>query len=131
MSKEAADNPTATLTQPIQFIKGVGSERAKVLERLNLRTAADLLFFFPRSYEDFTQLHKVTELAHEQLANIVGTVFHVEGRHTSSGRHMLTLVIEQDNQHLKAIWFSQPFMQKRFHVGQRLLLRGKRCAIDA
>jgi ATP-dependent DNA helicase RecG len=125
MSEEETDNPIAKLTQPVQFIKGVGSERAKVLERLNLRTAADLLFFFPRSYEDFTQLHKINQLEHEQLANIVGTVLHIDGRNTSTGRHMLTLLVEQDNQHLKAMWFNQPFMMKRFQVGQRLLLRGK------
>ncbi len=125
MPDDVNDKPNRQLTDSIQFLKGVGPERAKTLEKLNLRTAADLLFFFPRSYEDFTQLHQINELQHEQLANIVGTVLHIDGRTTGSGRHMLTVLIEQNNLHLKALWFSQPFMMKRFHVGQRLLLRGK------
>ncbi len=125
MPPESDDNPIVTLTQPVQFIKGVGPERAKVLEKLNLRTAADLLFFFPRSYEDFTQLHKIVELENEQLANLLGTVFDVNVRMASNGRPILTVTVQQNDQFFKAIWFGQSYMAKRFSVGQRLLLRGK------
>ncbi len=125
MPEEATDNQKQKLTQPIQFIKGIGPERAKMLEKLNLRTAADLLFFFPRSYEDFTQLHKIVELEHEQLANLVGTVFDVNVRMASNGRQILTVTLQQDQQYFKAIWFGQSYMAKRFSVGQRVLLRGK------
>lgn len=125
MSEEVIENKSQLLTQPIQFINGVGPERAKVLEKLNLRTAADLLFFFPRSYEDFTQLHKIVELENEQLANLMGTVFDVNVRMSSNGRQILTVTLQQDDQYYKAIWFGQSYMAKRFLVGQRVLLRGK------
>ena len=125
MPEEAIENKSQPLTQPIQFIKGIGSERAKVLEKLNLRTAADLLFFFPRSYEDFTQLHKIVELENEQLANLMATVFDVNVRMASSGRQILTVTLQQDDQYFKAIWFGQSYMAKRFLVDQRVLLRGK------
>ena len=84
-----------------------------------------MLFFFPRSYEDFTQLHKITELEHEQLANLVGTVSDVNSRHAANGRNILTVTLQQEQQYFKAIWFGQPFMAKRFSVGQRVVLRGK------
>ncbi|MDB4386503.1 hypothetical protein N9Z47_03975, partial [bacterium] len=66
--------PIERLTQSILSIHGIGVHRAKLLEKLGLHNAADLLFFFPRSYEDFTELHQVTELQHEQVANVVGVV---------------------------------------------------------
>ena len=125
MPEETTDNQRQKLTQPIQFIKGVGPERAQVLEKLHLRTAADLLFFFPRSYEDFTQLHKIVELENEQLASLLGTVFDVNVRMASNGRQILTVTLQQEDQYFKAIWFGQAYMAKRFSVGQRVLVRGK------
>ena len=125
MPEETTDNQKQKLTQLIQFIKGVGPERAQILEKLNLRTAADLLFFFPRSYEDFTQLHKIVELENEQLANLLGTVFDVNVRMSSNGRQILTVTLQQEDQYFKAIWFGQTYMSKRFSVGQRVLVRGK------
>ena len=40
--------PTQLLATPVQFLKGVGPQRAELLERLGLHTARDVLFFFPR-----------------------------------------------------------------------------------
>jgi ATP-dependent DNA helicase RecG len=42
------------LLTPVDRLPGVGSPLARLLERLGLRTAADLLFNFPRRYEDYT-----------------------------------------------------------------------------
>lgn len=129
MSEPVDEKPAANahqqLTQPIQFIKGVGPQRATLLEKLNLRTAADLLFFFPRSYEDFTQQHKIHELANEQLACVIGTVHDVDQMVAQSGRHILYVMIRQDQQFLRATWFNQPFMTARFRPGQRVMFRGK------
>ena len=40
------------LSLPLSALKGVGPRRSALLERLGLRTLEDLLFFFPRRYED-------------------------------------------------------------------------------
>ncbi len=117
--------PEKKLTQPVQFLKGVGPHRAELLEKLGIRTAADLLFLFPRKYQDFTELHQITELAHEQLANIVGVVDDIDQMVAASGKHILYVLIKQDRQYVRAVWFNQPFMTARFQIGQRALLRGK------
>ncbi|MFT5299653.1 MAG: ATP-dependent DNA helicase RecG [Mariniblastus sp.] len=113
------------LTRPLQFLKGIGPRRAEVLEKLGLRTAADLLFFFPRSYEDFTQLHQVHELESEQLANIVGVVEDIDQANTSTGKHILYVLVKQEQQAIRAVWFNQSFLTNKFQLGQRVMLRGK------
>ena len=40
------------LFTPLQQVRGIGSERAQRLQRLELNTASDLLFHFPRDYQD-------------------------------------------------------------------------------
>eukprot|EP01047_Picozoa_sp_COSAG01_P008504 COSAG01_NODE_336_length_18685_cov_122.103357_10_plen_706_part_00 len=124
-SKPANAAPIERLTQSILSIHGIGVQRAKLLEKLGLHTAADLLFFFPRSYEDFTELHQITELQHEQVANVVGVVEGIDPAITGRGKHILSVLVKQDNQFLNAIWFNQSFMAKKFQIGQRVLLRGK------
>lgn len=113
------------LVEPIQFLKGVGPARAMLLEKLHLRTAADVLFFFPRSYQDFTTLHQVGDLANEQLANIVGVVDDVDSHVTQSGTHMCYVLIRQGDKFVRAVWFNQSFLMKRFRIGQRVMFSGK------
>jgi ATP-dependent DNA helicase RecG len=117
--------PEKRLNQPVQFLKGVGPNRAVLLEKLELRTAADLLFYFPRSYQDFTELHDVTQLANDQQATIVGVVDDIDQLITSEKKHVLYVLIKQGQQYVRCVWFGQPFMLERFRIGQRLMVRGK------
>ncbi len=49
--------PTAAqlLATPVQYLKGVGPARAELLDRLGLHALRDLLFFFPRDYQDISE----------------------------------------------------------------------------
>ena len=58
----------------MQFVRGVGPKRAQLLAKLGIRTAADLLFFFPRRYEDFTGQSQIHELELDEVAGVVGEV---------------------------------------------------------
>ena len=50
------------LETPVQFVPGVGPERAALLEKLNIRTALDLLMHVPHSVNDFTDLRPAQQL---------------------------------------------------------------------
>jgi len=117
--------PEPSLTQSLQFLSGVGPHRAVLLEKLGLRTAADLLFFFPRAYEDFTKLDQIEMLQTEQAANVMGVVTDIDQTVAGNGKHILYVLIRQGNNFLRAVWFNQSFMLKRFQAGQRVLFRGK------
>ena len=125
MADPQAQTPIEKLTQPIQFIKGVGPQRALLLEKLGIRNIADILFFFPRSYQDFTELHQVVDLEAEQLASIVGVVDDIDAAISGNGKHILYVLIRQDEQFVRAVWFNQQFLFQKFQVGQRVMFRGK------
>ena len=125
MSDPSSPAPEKQLTQTVQFLKGVGPHRAELLEKLGLRTAADILFFFPRSYQDFTELNDITELANDQLAHILGVVDDIDQMITGNGKHILYVLIKQGKQFLRAVWFGQSFLLQRFQIGQRVMFRGK------
>ena len=125
MAQPSDSTPEPSLTQPLQFLTGVGPHRAALLEKLGLRTAADLLFFFPRTYDDFTQLDPIETLESDQPANVMGVVSDIDQTVSSNGKHILYVLIRQGNQFLRAVWFNQSYMLGRFQAGQRVLFRGK------
>ena len=74
----AAPSPVEQLATPVQFLKGVGPQRAELLERLGLHTARDVLFFFPRDYQDLTDRRDVDELEEGKLQSVRGAVEDIE-----------------------------------------------------
>lgn len=125
MGTPSDKSPAEHLLTPVQFLKGVGPERAKPLERMGLKTARDLLFNFPRSYQNMSELRTVDQLQENEPASICGEVEEIDLRNTGTGRSMLGVLIRQESQHLRAVWFNQPYMRDKFKTGRRVLLSGK------
>jgi ATP-dependent DNA helicase RecG len=59
--------PPSLATQ-LQYLKGVGPERAKLLARKGLATVEDALFFLPIRHEDRTRLTSLRSLQVGQVA---------------------------------------------------------------
>lgn len=117
-------NNVQDLLTPAQYLKGVGPKRAECLERLGLRIARDLLFFFPRDYQDLSALISIRELEEGPTFRLAGTVEEVDLRDSGGGRSMLGVLVKQEQEYVRAVWFNQPFMQKQFTQGQRVVLTG-------
>lgn len=125
MPDSRASTPLERLRTPVQFLKGVGPQRAEKLARLQLYTALDLIFFFPRDYQDLRELVAVEDLIEDEPASISGVIEQVDFRGTGPGRSILGVLVRDNQAYLRAIWFNQPFMRKRFHEGQHVVVSGK------
>ncbi len=113
------------LATPVQFLKGVGPARAELLERLGLHAVRDVLFFFPRGYQDFSDERDVEQLEEGKLQSVRGVVEDIDLRSTSSGGCVLGVSLRCRTGQLRAIWFNQPSMRDRFQFGQRVMFSGK------
>lgn len=113
------------LRQPIQYVPGVGPRRAGILTRLDIRTVADVLFFFPRDYEDPGDVRPISQLQEDALQSVIGEVCEVEARSSSAGRFVLGVLVTDGRSFLRALWFDQPYRQDMFRRGQRVLLTGR------
>ena len=122
MSNE--NDSTANLLTQVQYVRGVGPKRAELLAKMGVRTAADLLFFFPRRYEDFTGHCSIHELQVDDAAAVVGEVDDIDQTVTGN-RHMLYVLIKQHDCYLRGIWFNQAYMFNKFRIGQTVQFRGK------
>src|SRR3954463_447830 len=116
--------PAEVLSTPVEFIHGVGRERAALLHKLDIYFAADLVFFFPREYEDLSDHRAIADLDEENVQTIRGQVVEIDGRSTGFGKSIVGVLVKQEGEYLRAMWFNQPFMREKFREGQHLLLSG-------
>ncbi len=58
------------LKKEVQFIKGVGPSRVKLLNKLGINTLEDLITYYPRNYEDRSKPKMIAELQNGEEALI-------------------------------------------------------------
>jgi ATP-dependent DNA helicase RecG len=109
----------------IQYIKGVGPHRAKLLNRLGIRTVRDALYYLPYRYEDRSSIQKISDLTYGNLETASGKIISAEVKKLpGKNLRIFELTINDGSALLKGKWFNQPFMKKLFPVGSDVLLSG-------
>jgi ATP-dependent DNA helicase RecG len=111
--------------QDVQFLKGVGPARAELLRRLDIETVGDLLFHFPRSYDDLTDVRPLSSLTAGALQTVHGEVVEIEGKRLADGRCVVGVVLSDGRHCIEGVWFNQPYAARSFRYGQRLAFSGK------
>src|ERR1039458_3595904 len=115
------------LSTSIEYLKGVGQERASLLKKeLGIGTFEDLLFHFPFRYVDKTSIHRIADL-NEMMpyCQVIGRIEKVNLVGKGTAKRM-TAVLSDDTGSLELVWFKGiPFMQKLIHPGLEFLVFGK------
>jgi ATP-dependent DNA helicase RecG len=112
------------LDDPVTVVKGIKSNIAVKLNKLGVRTVRDLLYFFPRRHLDYSQIKHISELEIGEEQTIVGTVW--ESREAKLGRLKGTeLTLGDETGNIRAVWFNQPYLAKRFQTNAQVILSGK------
>ncbi|MBF0507033.1 MAG: ATP-dependent DNA helicase RecG, partial [Nitrospirae bacterium] len=115
------------LSSPIQYVKGVGPQRARHLARLGINTIRDALFHLPCRYEDRTSSAKITQLVPDQLKAVACKIVSADTITPNPRKPRLRLfqmVVTDGSGVLKAKWFNQAYLKKLFKPGQEIVLYG-------
>ena len=117
--------PEPSLDTAVQFVRGVGPQRAELLERLELRTVADLLFYLPRDILDLSQVTAIPDLRVGELQTVRGRVVDLDGRMLSGGKTISVVLLDCDGEYLRGVWFNQGWVLQKFRHGDFVLFSGK------
>ncbi|CCO08512.1 ATP-dependent DNA helicase RecG [Desulforamulus hydrothermalis] len=113
------------LFKPVQYLKGVGPQRAKQLAGMGIHTLWDLLYHFPRNYQDRSDIRPIHTYAHGDLATVKGVVTASQETKPRRGLCITKLVLQESGSTFYAVWFNQPYIRKQYLPGQKLLVTGK------
>ncbi len=116
----------AALNAPLTVLSGVGPRHAKTLEKLGLYTLGDMLYYFPRRYDDYSRLKPIKALWYGEQVTVIGVVDMVTSRPIRGGKAQLVEVILSDGSgSLRLSWFNQPWIANRLHKGDAIAVSGK------
>jgi ATP-dependent DNA helicase RecG len=118
-------DPPRGLETPLQYLKGVGPQRAKLLSRLGLLRIEDALFFVPVRHDDRRRLIHFRSLGEGKAQSCTGTIVGVSPPPRGNPRSPFSVLLRDSTGYLTAVWFNQPYLGKVLRRGQTLLLHGR------
>lgn len=94
------------LQTPIDYLKGVGPNRATLLKKeLGVHTFQDLLNLFPNRYLDRTQYYKISQLQQTNAeVQIVGKITHIKTVEQKRGKRLVATFRDETGQ-MELVWF--------------------------
>lgn len=115
-----------TRDSPVRFLKGVGAARASRLARLEIRTVEDLLYFFPRRYEDRGNVTSIAILEPGSLSSTIATVVSIERRATRRRNlSVVTALLSDGTSMARSVWFNRRGLERILIPGSRASFYGK------
>ena len=116
---------TLELSQPIQYLKGVGPKRGELFSKLGIATVKDALYYFPYRYEDRGNIKKIARVSYGSYETVTGVVVSAENVTTPRRRmKIFELTVKDETGSVTGIWFNQPYMSRVFQEGARVILYG-------
>ncbi len=102
------------LFAPVTSISGIGPKTEAILNKTGIKTIRDLLYYLPRTYENYATTTKLSEIKPGKVI-VRGKISDLKTSHTR--RRNLTItegVIRDESDAIRVIWFNQPYRAKQF-----------------
>ncbi len=118
-------DPLISKETPVQYIKGVGPDRARLLEIIGIKTLEEILFYFPWRYEDRKDLKKISDLEYGTNATVMCEVESTKLITTPRKRmKIFEVTFADETGYLKSKWFNQAYLERYFKKGVKVILSG-------
>jgi ATP-dependent DNA helicase RecG len=116
---------SAALEAEVTTLPRVGQMQAKRLEKLGIRTIEDLLYHFPRRYDDYSRLKLIHQLRPGDEVTVLANVRQTTLRQLDGGRTIIKCIVTDGTGQLELTWFNQPFLEKRLAPGTSIVVSGR------
>ena len=113
------------LEKDVKYIKGVGPNRVKLLNKLNIFTLHDLITYFPRTYEDRGKVKNISECIDGEETLIEAVACGIISEVRLKGKTMQKLIVRDETGTATITWFNHSYLKSIFRVGQKYKFYGK------
>lgn len=115
------------LDRPIEYLKGIGPQRAEVLKKeLNIFLYKDLLTYFPFRYVDRTKFHTISQVSDDMpFIQLRGFLFKMELIGQKNTKRLVVL-FKDNTGIIELVWFkSYNWVSKQLKLGAEYIVFGK------
>ena len=114
------------LSQNIQYLKGVGPNRIKLLNNIGIFNIEDLITYFPRNYEDRQAVKSIYEVIDGEEIAVKGKVMsRMSEIRVRRNLTIYSIMVSDDTSMCKLIWYNQPYLKSKFEIGNTYVFFGK------
>lgn len=110
---------------PIKQAISTNKSHINLLNQVGVETLSDLIKYFPRTYNDQSNIVKITEVRTDQSNTIKGTLSQITEIRTRYGKKIIKAKVTDDTGSIDVIWFNQPYLKRVLYNGQNVILSGK------
>ena len=116
----------ADLGTDVRYIKGVGEQKARALEKLGIRTLQDLISYFPRAYDDRRGIVKIKDLQDGESACVEAMVAATPTlSRIRKGLELVKLRAVDESGTLDITFFNQAYRKTSLIPGETYTFYGK------
>ncbi|MCA9350085.1 ATP-dependent DNA helicase RecG [Candidatus Saccharibacteria bacterium] len=112
------------ITDSVELLEGVGPVRLKQLKGANIATIKDLIYFFPRKYDDYSNLTTVS-LMTPGLVCLEVKFSQIKVARVKRGLHITNAIASDQTGSVRVVWFNQPYRSQSIDSAKTYLLRGE------
>lgn len=113
------------LYKDVKYIKNVGPNRVKLLNKLNIFTLKDLITYFPRNHEDRSIPKKIIDCTNGEEVLIKATAVTRVIETRTRKMSIYKLVVRDGSESCTITWFNQRYLKDAFKVGHTYNFYGK------
>lgn len=115
-----------TLSSPTTIIQGIGAKQAELLSKLDLNTVEDLVYHFPRRYDDYSELKLIKNIKYGEEVTIIAYIKSISTFTTQDKRRKILQVVVSDNTaSIQLLWFNQEYHIRYLRKDMFLSISGK------
>lgn len=110
---------------PVQFVKGVGEARARLLAKLGVESILDLMELFPRLYISRTVNPRFAQMQEGDMVAMTANISWIDEQYTARGKKVLNLGVNDGDVGIVCKWFKyhRGYLQS-FIPGNKIWLSG-------
>ncbi|ENY8960969.1 ATP-dependent DNA helicase RecG [Clostridioides difficile] len=113
------------LYKDVQYVKGIGPKKADKLNKLGIFTLKDLLYYFPRQFEDRNNLKKIAQLEDGEKVTIKVVISSINTFSPKEGMTLTKIDVKDETGSAKLVFFNKSYIKNTFRPGDSILVFGK------
>lgn len=114
------------LKDSIKNLKGVGPKREELFHKLGIYSVEDLLFFYPRKYEDSSKIVKISGAKiGEKNTFKVKIISKLQNRRIRKGLTLTSFLAEDESGEMEISFFNAFYLNELIKIGREYLVYGK------
>ena len=106
--------------------KYITAKQLSNLKSLGINTVYDLVYYFPRAYDDRTNIKKIGELKFNEYVVLKATVMSAINLTVRSGKKIVKAMVSDGTGIMEILWFGMPYIKKSLKIGEEYLLNNAR-----